>query len=100
MARDTLQDDWLAFNPVSSHNDGLAISSVQTITVPSGANKWMVQALTQNVRFTLDGTAATTTCGFQLKAGDPPIIIPVGSRTTIKVIEESATADLQYQFGN
>ena len=96
------QGDWrdqLNFNPVGAHNDGLAISSATTITIPDGATKIMIQALTQNVRFTLDGTAPTTSKGFQLQVGQMPVIIPLGRSTVIKVIEEAATADLQYQFG-
>lgn len=94
----------MTFNPISTHNDGLAISSAQTIAIPDGlarnVAKLLIQAVGQNVRYTLDGTTPTATKGFQLKAGDPPIIIPVGGNTTIKVIEETATADLQYQWGN
>ena len=96
------QGDWrdqLNFNPVGAHNDGLAISSATTITIPDGATKIMIQALTQNVRLTLDGTAPTTSKGFQLQVGQMPVILPLGRSTVIKVIEEAATADLQYQFG-
>ena len=96
------QGDWrdqLNFNPVGAHNDGLAISSATTITIPDGATKIMIQTLTQNVRLTLDGTAPTTSKGFQLQVGQMPVIIPLGRSTVIKVIEEAATADLQYQFG-
>jgi hypothetical protein len=94
--------DWrdaLSFNPLGAHNDGLSISSATTITPATGSTKLLVQALTQNVRFTLDGTAPTTSKGFQLKAGDPPVLIPLGNSTVIKFIQEAATADLQYQFG-
>lgn len=84
--------------PVGAHNDGLVISSAVTITIPDGATKVLMQALGQNVRFTLDGTTPTATTGFQLKAGDPPVSIPVAG-ATLKVIQEAATADLQYQFG-
>lgn len=87
------------FTPVGAHSDGVSISSVQTLTCPADASKLLIQALGQNVRYTLDGTVPTASKGFQLKAGDPPVIIPVTSSTTVKVIEESATADLQYQFG-
>lgn len=103
MARPTWMraiQDALTFNPVGAHNDGLDISSAVTLTVPEGARKLLAQALTQNIRYTLDGTTPTTSAGFQLAAGDPPIVIPVDEDTTIKVIEEAATADLQYQFGN
>ncbi len=87
------------FNPIGAHNDGLNIATVAELAAPVGANKIMFQALTQNVRFTLDGTDPTTTLGFQLKTGDPPVILTIESRATIKVIEEAATADFQYQWG-
>lgn len=92
--------DELQFNPVGSHSDGLAISSAQALVNPPGATKLLIQALSQNVRFTLDGSAPTTSRGFQLRAADPPIIIPIGVNTTVRVIEEAATADLQYQYGS
>lgn len=94
--------DWrdaLAFNPLGAHNDGATISSATTLTPPSGATKLLIQAMSQNVRFTLDGTTPEAAKGFQLKAGDPPLLIPLGNSTTVKVIQEAATADLQYQFG-
>ena len=87
------------FNPIGDHNDGLNISSAVTLTPPAGATKLLVQALDKNVRYTLDGTTPTASKGFQLAAGDPPIIIPIGNGTTIKIIEEAASADLNYQFG-
>ena len=55
--------------------------------------------LGQNVRYTLDGTTPTASKGFLLKAGDPPVIIPITSGMLVKVIEEAASADLQYQWG-
>ena len=95
--------DWrdvLMMNPVGSHYDGTDISSAVTLTPATGATKLMIQALDQAVRITLDGTTPTTVKGFQLAAGDPAIIIPLGKDTTIKVIEEAATADIQYQWGS
>lgn len=96
------QGDWrdaLMFNPSGAHSSGATISSATTLTIPSGATKLLIQALTQNVRVTLDGTTPTASVGFQLKAGDPPVIIPLGNATAVKVIQEAATASLQYQFG-
>lgn len=94
----------MSFNPIGAHNDGLTISSAQTIAAPDGlatnVAQLLIQAVGQNVRYTLDGSTPTASKGFRLVAGDPPIIIPVGSNTVIKVIEEAATADLQYQWGN
>lgn len=92
--------DALSFDPVGAHSDGAVISSATTLTVPAGATKIMIQALVQNVRFTLDGTAPEAAKGFQLAAGDPPVVIPMGNATVLKVIQEAATADLQYQWGS
>lgn len=87
------------FIPVGAHSDGLAINAAVALTVPAGATKIRIQALTQNVRYTLDGTTPTASKGFQLKSGDPAIVLPIRGTTTLTVIEEAATADLQYQFG-
>jgi len=95
----TIQDSlWL--NPVGSHSDGVDISSAVTLTPATGSVKLLIQALEQNIRYTLDGTVPTASKGFQIKAGDPPITIPIGDDTVIKVIEEAATADMQYQWAN
>ena len=95
--------DWrdsLSMEVVGSHVDGTSISSVVTLTPPTGATKLLIQALDQNIRITLDGTAATTSLGFQLAAGDPMLLIPLGNNTVIKVIEEAATDDIQIQWGS
>ena len=83
--------------PIGSHTSNSSLSAATSITVPSNASGILAQALTQNVRFTLDGTTPTATLGFQLKAGDPPLLIPVGPGRTVRLIEETATANLQYQ---
>jgi hypothetical protein len=92
------------FNPIGAHVDGTAISSAVTLSPPAGlatnVAKLLIQAGTQNIRYTLDGTTPTATKGFRLVVGDPPIIIPIGGNTVVKVIEETATADIQYQWGN
>ena len=91
--------DVLMINPgVESHNDGLDVSSAATLTIPAKATKLVIQALEQNVRMTLEGTTPTSTKGFQIKAADPMIVIPLGANTQIKLIEEAATADVQYMF--
>lgn len=89
-----------AFNPIGAHTQNSSLSTVQTLTPPASANKLLVQAFVQNVRYTLDGTDPTASLGFQLKADDPPIVIPIGIGTTVKAIEEAATATLDFQWGN
>jgi hypothetical protein len=88
------------FIPNGAHADGTVISTATVLTPPAGATKLLIQALGQNVRFTLDGTTPTATLGFQLKAGDPPVLIPSRAGLTITVIEEAATCDLQYQWSS
>ena len=87
------------FNPLGAHNDSLVITSAVALTIATGATKLLIQTISQNVRYTLDGTTPTALVGFQLRAGDPPIIIILEDGVTITVIEEAATADLQYQAG-
>jgi hypothetical protein len=86
-----------AYAPVSTHGSGPTISSAVTLTKPAGATQIMIQAITKNVRFRLDGTNPTASIGFQLRAGADPVIVYV-SGTDIRVIQEEATASLQYQW--
>ena len=88
-----------AFNPVSGHSQDASISGVTDLVLPGGANKVLIGAIGANVRYTLDGTAPSATFGFQLKDGDPPIVIPFGPATLLKVIEETASATIDFQFG-
>jgi len=90
----------LTFRPLGAHSSGLAIATAQLLARPeAGVTQLMIQALTQNVRLTLDGTTPTTALGFQIKAGDPPVIFPLAVGGQERVIQEAATASLQYQYG-
>lgn len=88
-----------SFNPVGAHATDATISAATDITPPPGANKVLIQAFGADVRYTLDGTTPTAAVGFQLKAADPPILIPFGPGTVVKVIEETASATVDFQFG-
>lgn len=95
--------DLSAFAPIGAHTSNSSLGSVVNLSngIPSGADQLLIQALTQNVRFTLDGTDPTASLGFQLKAGDPPMIIPIGATgQIIKVIQETAGAVIQFQWGS
>lgn len=83
---------------VGAHARNASLSSAVTLAAPSGANALMIQALTQNVRYTLDGSVPTASQGFQLAAG-ALTTIPVGSGTTVKLIEETGSASVEYQWG-
>jgi hypothetical protein len=78
------------------------LSAVTPVTPPAGkqATMLLMQTFTQNVRYTLDGSDPDANTGFQLKAGDPPVVIPVGAAGRMKVIEETAGAELQGQWGS
>ena len=84
-----------------SRND---LADVQVMTPPAGSRPryLMLQAFDQNVRYTLTVAAAistpTATFGFQLAANAPQVIIPVEAGIVVRMIEEAATAMLQYQW--
>lgn len=84
------------YSLVDVHKQLTGLSAAQTIDVPHNANAVIIQALTQNVRLKLSGTA-TASAGFQVKAGDPAVLYPVGS-AQISVREETASATVEYQF--
>jgi uncharacterized membrane protein len=86
-----------AYGAIGAHSAGADISSATTLTKPANANSIILQALTKNVRWTLDGTTPTATVGFQLLADSSPVIVAVPG-ASIKVIQEAATANLQYQW--
>ena len=59
----------------------------------------LVQALGDNIRFTLAGDiSASASVGFRLIEDDPPILIPIGPGTTPRFFGEGASASLQYQW--
>lgn len=100
----TVNVEELQFRAVKGgHNDGLDISSAVVLSPsatynPTKAPFVLIQTTTKNVRYTLDGTTPTTSSGFVLTAGNDPVVIPV-TGNILTVIEEAATADLQFEFG-
>jgi hypothetical protein len=85
---------------VGTHTQNVSLSGTQVVTLPTGANGILVQAITQNVRVTLDGTAPTAIKGFQIKASDPPILFSLPSDGTITAIQETASGTLEMQAVN
>lgn len=78
-----------------------APGDVFELTVPNGAQEVMLQAIDQNIRFTLSpGAPPTQTSGFRLTAGRDPIRFPVmGGSNRLRFIGEAADAILQVQWG-
>ena len=55
-----------------------------------------MQALTQNIRYTIDNSLASATHGFQLASGAISLVPVPGSG--VSIFEEVAGAIVQYQF--
>jgi hypothetical protein len=70
---------------------------VNSLTVPGGASAIYVQALTANIRMTINGTTPTASLGFELRAGDPPVMIATEG-AKLNFIQEATGAILEYQF--
>lgn len=83
--------------PVGAHSANAVIATATVLTKPAGATAIRIQTIGQAVRYTLDGTTPTATVGFQLAAAAAPVVIPVPG-ASITIIQEAATAALQYQW--
>lgn len=89
------------YKPSGTHQRLIGLSVVKTITFAADQQAIYIQAISQNVRMTVDGTtpaASGNTTGFQIRAGDPPVRFDFAPGTTIKLIEEAASASVQYQM--
>lgn len=75
-----------------------SLSTHKTIQIAEGATGVLIQTLSQNVRFTIDGvTIPTATVGFQLMTGILPVYFSFPPGTILRFIEEAASATIQYQ---
>ena len=101
MTRD-LFEKFVPLNPDETDWDGhksyIVGATAVAILIPKHARGILVQALTQNIRYTLDGINPTTTRGYRLTAGNDPIYIELDGRIKFKVIAETAGAVLEYEF--
>lgn len=86
--------------PIGAHASNSSLSSAVTLTCPSGATGLMLQALTQNIRYTIDSTTPTASIGFQWPTGDVGRIIPMSPGQIINIIQETSGAVIQYQWVN
>lgn len=87
------------FSAVGAHVRNAVLTSAVVITTPAAVSGVLIQSLVANVRYTLDNTTPTATIGFQLKAGDPAVFLAVNAGQVIRMIQEAANAEVQYQFG-
>lgn len=89
-------------NPIGPHLQRADLATAQTLTPPVTnpmATMLLVQAFDQHIRYTIDGAAPLATFGFRLIFGSDPIMITIGPDTVIRIIEEAATATLEYIWG-
>jgi len=86
------------FSPVGAHVENASISSAVTLTPPTDTNAIMIGFEDQSVRLRFDGADATTGTGFLFSSGDI-VTIQFKAGTTFSVIETTATATIQYQWG-
>jgi hypothetical protein len=92
----------LPFRPSGAHTLNSSLSSAVTLTPPDAiVNAVLIQPLTQNIMVTLGGTTPTASLGFRVAVGQEKMIeiVPGSSVVTVKVIEETSGAVLQYQWG-
>lgn len=54
-----------------------ALSGSTNVAVPANANGMWVQARVQDVYIRFDGNPASSSGGFQLRAGDPPVLMVI-----------------------
>ena len=91
----------LTFAPLGSHTAQGSLGSIVTLSPLTNATKLLIQARIADIRYTLDGTnpvSGDSGVGFVLHAGQPPLTIPIAG-ATIKILEESVGARVQYQWG-
>lgn len=86
--------------PIGTRSRITGLSAIQTVTVPSGAQGLWIQVISQNVRMSFDTNVPTPTSGWQIKAGDAPIFYGFPTGTVFQFIEETASAEIQWQPGN
>lgn len=84
--------------PIGAHTSNGTLSSAITPSIPTGANVVLLVAYTQAIRYTLDGTTPTSTTGFRVPV-QTVTEIALGRGAVLKIIEETASASVQYQFG-
>jgi hypothetical protein len=90
-----------AIAPINAHITNSSLSSAVSLVQPNSASRILLQAFSQNVRFLFtentSNVVPTSSVGFRLLAGER-IDLSVPAGTILKVIEETASASIQYQW--
>jgi hypothetical protein len=94
------QSNNVTFPPIGivGAHQSIAVSTVQPVTLPANANGWYLQATGADVWIRFDGANPAVSGGFQLRAGDPPILfIAPNSGFYFNAIQASSGGILQVQ---
>lgn len=85
--------------PIGSHAQDTTITAAETLTAPAGARKLFIQVLgSANIRVRFDGVDPTASIGFQIKPDDGIVCLYVGTGVGVRVIAESGSPEIQYQW--
>lgn len=87
--------------PVGTAQRIAGLSAVKTITLAQGEGGLYLQAISQNVRMTIDGSAPVASgndLGFQITPAMGVFFFPGFPGMTLKFIQEAASAVIQYQM--
>lgn len=80
------------------HATDTSLATAQGLpSIPPDSKGVLMQTIGANIRFTIDGTTATTSVGFQLIAGAEPTFYR-GDLSLISMIEEGTSAELQVAY--
>ena len=82
--------------PVDSPTRNASISTATAVTLPSDATGVFLQADTDDVRYTIDGTTPTGTLGMILVSGNDMTQLDLYPGAEVNVI--SASGAINYQF--
>lgn len=83
----------------STHISVTIGSALYSPALPDYPESVMVQAIADEVRYTLDGTTPTAAVGFRLLLTEPPVRIPITSNTILQFFGEGATSALEIMAG-
>lgn len=84
------QDTVLGYQQITS------LGTVQTLTVPSGATKALIQCTGQPIRWRDDGNAPTATVGMRITVGET--LEYKGNLSAIRFIQEAASGVLNVSY--
>ena len=74
-------------------------SALYSPALPPNTESVLIQAIADEVRMTLDGTAPTAAVGFRLLLTEPPLRINITEHTILQFFGEGATSAIELLAG-